>query len=175
MLAGPAIPRLALLRVGVAEPPGSPRTLVRSYRTVSPLPVRRVAPPSAVCSLLPDPTGHPVLALASTLPFGVPTFLDVRANSGAAATRPAHRHQPCYDGHSEGTSLNETRVGTEPRTAMRVADPGETNMRHAVASSTPSAQATAAFSGDTCVVTTTVPSAAASTRSVHAARTRTPS
>src|SRR5262245_52623788 len=32
--------------------------------------------PSAVFSLLPDPTGHPVLALASTLPCGAPTFLD---------------------------------------------------------------------------------------------------
>ena len=32
-------PCLALLRVGFAEPPGSPRALVRSYRTVSPLPV----------------------------------------------------------------------------------------------------------------------------------------
>ena len=32
-------PCSALLRVGFAEPPGSPRTLVRSYRTVSPLPV----------------------------------------------------------------------------------------------------------------------------------------
>ena len=39
-----ALPLLALLRVGVAEPPGSPRTLVRSYRTVSPLPV--AAPPA---------------------------------------------------------------------------------------------------------------------------------
>jgi len=34
-------PCVALLRVGVAEPYGSPRTLVRSYRTVSPLPVAR--------------------------------------------------------------------------------------------------------------------------------------
>src|SRR4051794_28892677 len=32
--------------------------------------------PSAVCSLLPYPTGRPVLALASTLPSGAPTFLD---------------------------------------------------------------------------------------------------
>ena len=39
---GPPSPCLALLPVGFAEPPGSPRTLVRSYRTVSPLPVRRV-------------------------------------------------------------------------------------------------------------------------------------
>src|ERR1019366_1772025 len=33
------VPRLALLRVGFTEPPGSPRALVRSYRTVSPSPV----------------------------------------------------------------------------------------------------------------------------------------
>src|SRR3954470_22973574 len=39
MLTGPVIPCLALLRVEVTEPPESPRTLVRSYRTVSPSPV----------------------------------------------------------------------------------------------------------------------------------------
>ena len=33
-------PRLALLRVGFTEPAGSPPSLVRSYRTLSPLPVR---------------------------------------------------------------------------------------------------------------------------------------
>ena len=33
------VPHLALLRVGFTEPTGSPRPLVRSYRTVSPLPV----------------------------------------------------------------------------------------------------------------------------------------
>src|SRR3954447_8867832 len=33
--------------------------------------------PSAVCSLLPCPTGHPVLTLVSSLPCGAPTFLDV--------------------------------------------------------------------------------------------------
>ena len=33
-------PRLALLRVGFTEPAESPPSLVRSYRTVSPLPVR---------------------------------------------------------------------------------------------------------------------------------------
>jgi len=37
---GPSSPCVALLPVGFAEPPGSPRVLVRSYRTVSPLPVR---------------------------------------------------------------------------------------------------------------------------------------
>src|SRR5207253_2439425 len=68
-------PCLALLRVGFAEPPGSPRALVRSYRTVSPLPVGP-EPPSAVCSLLHFPAGHPDWPLASTLPCGAPTFLD---------------------------------------------------------------------------------------------------
>ena len=37
-------PRLALLRVGFTEPAGSPSALVRSYRTVSPLPVRTRRP-----------------------------------------------------------------------------------------------------------------------------------
>src|SRR5262249_44295480 len=91
MLAGPAIPRLALLRVGVAEPPGSPRTLVRSYRTVSPLPVPRTEARnhrrSALCC--PDPTDHPALALASPLPSGVPTFLSAAAE--ATPPRPPGR------------------------------------------------------------------------------------
>jgi hypothetical protein len=43
-------PRLALLRVGFTEPIGLPRPLVRSYRTVSPLPVR--ARRSAIGGLL---------------------------------------------------------------------------------------------------------------------------
>src|SRR5438552_2117875 len=47
---GPSSPCLALLPVGLAEPPGSPRALVRSYRTVSPLPVRRK--PGAIGGLL---------------------------------------------------------------------------------------------------------------------------
>ena len=37
-------PRLTLLRVGFTEPPRSPSVLVRSYRTVSPLPVRTRRP-----------------------------------------------------------------------------------------------------------------------------------
>jgi hypothetical protein len=73
--AAPA-PCLALLRVGFAEPTGSPRPLVRSYRTVAPLPVRLEAP-SAVCSLWHCPAGRPDWPLASTLPCGVPTFLDL--------------------------------------------------------------------------------------------------
>src|SRR6202022_1970606 len=74
--AGPAVPRLALLRVGFAEPPGSPRALVRSYRTVSPSPDPGLAArPSAVCSLWHCPAGRPDWLLASTVPYGVRTFL----------------------------------------------------------------------------------------------------
>ena len=49
---------------------------VRSYRTVSPLPPRRVSPPrSAVCSLLHFPSRRRAWPLASLLPVGVRTFL----------------------------------------------------------------------------------------------------
>ena len=44
--------------------------------------------PSAVCSLLPFPTGHPVLVLTSALPYGVPTFLDGRTRRGRSARSP---------------------------------------------------------------------------------------
>src|SRR5262245_4695690 len=51
---------------------------VRSYRTVSPLPVRgsRVAAPSAVCSLWHFPAGFPGWALPTAAPSGVRTFLE---------------------------------------------------------------------------------------------------
>jgi hypothetical protein len=70
---------MALLRVGVAEPPGSPRTLVRSCRTVSPLPVARR--PIGGLSLLPYRQVAPTWLSPAPLPYGVPTFLDtIRAN-----------------------------------------------------------------------------------------------
>ncbi len=70
-------PCSTLLRVGFTEPTGLPRSLVRSYRTVSPLPVPdREVGPSAVCSLWHCPAGRPDWPLTSTLPYGVPTFLD---------------------------------------------------------------------------------------------------
>jgi hypothetical protein len=53
-------------------------TPVRSYRTISTLPVRRLpkqSSPSAVCFLLHFPSGHPALPLASIPPCGVRTFL----------------------------------------------------------------------------------------------------
>ena len=81
-------PGLTLLRVGFTEPAGSPRPLVRSYRTVSPLPVRDPgATPSAVCSLWHCPAGRPDWPLASTLPCGVPTFLDPWPHGGVTSAR----------------------------------------------------------------------------------------
>ena len=87
---GCPIPCSALLQVGFTEPPGSPRALVRSYRTVSPLPVSEPvarAGPSAVCSLWHFPAGHPDWPLASTLPCGAPTFLSREARQNRT-TRP---------------------------------------------------------------------------------------
>jgi len=82
-----------LLRVGFTEPTGSPRPLVRSYRTVSPLPVcRPEATPSAVCSLWHFPAGRPDWPLASTLPSGVPTFLDPYPTGASPPTRTSRGH-----------------------------------------------------------------------------------
>jgi len=91
---GPPFPCSALLRMGFTEPSGSPRMLVRSYRTVSPLPVRRLprrTSPSAVCSLLHFPAGHPDWALPSILPCGVRTFLGriTTPKSGSVRGHPA--------------------------------------------------------------------------------------
>ncbi len=80
------LPRLTLLRVGFTKPPWSPTALVRSYRTVSPLP-DPLAGPSAVCSLLHCPSRRRASHFASTLPCGAPTFLTL----SGAATRSAHR------------------------------------------------------------------------------------
>src|SRR4051812_20839050 len=44
--------------------------------------------PSAVCSLWHFPSGHPAWPLASTLPYGVPTFLDPVTLSGAEPRPP---------------------------------------------------------------------------------------
>ena len=65
---------LALLRVGFTEPSRSPGMLVRSYRTVSPLPPAQEA--VAVCSLWHCPASHLGLPLAITLLCEVRTFLD---------------------------------------------------------------------------------------------------
>jgi len=51
--------------------------LVRSYRTLSALPVNSSARPSAVYFLLHFPSPHGAWFSPSTLPYGVPTFLNL--------------------------------------------------------------------------------------------------
>ena len=64
--------------------------------------VRSPGKPSAVCSLLHCPSGHPDLALASTLLCGVPTFLD----------QPAHTDGPRPPGRlTVGDRVAATSVG----------------------------------------------------------------
>jgi len=65
-------PYLALHRVGFTQLLRSPGELVRSYRTVSPLPCQYG---KAVCFLLHLPSRHRDSTLWSTLPYGVRTFL----------------------------------------------------------------------------------------------------
>ena len=76
-----------LLRVGFTQPPRSPGVLVRSYRTVSPLPRPR-AWRFIFCGT--DPAGYPGLPLATTLLCGVRTFLGSTGLSpGGDGPRPA--------------------------------------------------------------------------------------
>src|SRR5438093_9904603 len=79
-----ALPYLALLLAGFAEPPRSPGALVGSYPTVSPLPGKEAGPPvPAVCFLWHFPSRHRDWVLPSAMPCGVRTFLspDVRPGS----------------------------------------------------------------------------------------------
>ena len=80
---------LALLRVGLAEPARSPAPLVRSYRTVSPLPLRG----EAVCFLLRLREVTP--AWVSPAPCPAESGLSSTARCAAAAARPAPPH-PAY-------------------------------------------------------------------------------
>src|SRR4249919_327689 len=73
----------ALHRTGFGQPVVSPRPLVGSYPTVSPLPVIR----PAVSSLFHFPSAFAAWDFPSVLPCGVRTFLERPGPS--AATRPA--------------------------------------------------------------------------------------
>jgi len=73
----------ALHRTGFGEPAVSPRPLVGSYPTLSPLPVVR----PAVSSLFHFPSAFAAWGFPSVLPCGVRTFLG--RPEPPAATRPA--------------------------------------------------------------------------------------
>jgi len=89
------LPRLALLRVGFTEPAGSPPSLVRSYRTFSPLPVRTRHPGPAIGGLLSVALSCESPRLASPAPCSAesrPSSTRSRLTPvRAAATRPTHR------------------------------------------------------------------------------------
>lgn len=68
---------LALLPVGFTWPRVSPPAPVRSYRTLSPSPAYPVGS-RAVYFLLHFPADRSGLPLATTVPCGVRTFLDLR-------------------------------------------------------------------------------------------------
>ncbi len=103
---------LALLRVGLTQPPESPPTLVRSYRTVSPLPVT-ASGPSAVCSLLHCAVRSPRPG-SRQHPCPVESRLSSTRSSRAAATRPTH--------HRRG-SLRPSRHAPSPSAASAVVSP----------------------------------------------------
>jgi len=73
----------ALHRTGFGKPAVSPRPLVGSYSTLSPLPVVR----PAVSSLFHFPSAFAAWGFPSVLPYGVRTFLG--RPKPPAATRPA--------------------------------------------------------------------------------------
>jgi hypothetical protein len=88
---------LTLLQVGFTEPRESPRTLVVSYTTVSPLlPGRRRKSTSekAVCFLWHYPAGHPGWVLPTTLPCGARTFLGTHPKVRNAVARPTRPPYP---------------------------------------------------------------------------------
>jgi hypothetical protein len=87
---------LTLLQVGFTKPRESPRALVVSYTTVSPLLPNSSQDlnPVAVCFLWHYPAGHPGWALPTTLPCGARTFLGAHPkvrNAVARPTRPPYR------------------------------------------------------------------------------------
>jgi hypothetical protein len=89
---GQPVPTFGLAPGGVCRAITVTSDAVRSYRTVSPLPVLP-REPSAVCFLWHCPAGRPDRHLAGTMPCGAPTFLSP-ANR-AATTRPTHRRRQC--------------------------------------------------------------------------------
>ena len=69
------VPLFGLAPGGVCRAVDVATDAVRSYRTLSPLPFRRMA----VCSLLHFPSAHAAQALPGTLPCGARTFLPHRS------------------------------------------------------------------------------------------------
>ena len=158
----------ALLRVGFTEPARSPVPLVRSYRTVSPLPTSR----PAVCSLWHCPAGHPGLPLTTTLLYGVRTFLDARRGGRppvprTAAARPTRSRTQDTPGATAQNIRGQTRQcaasltsrTTEPPSSKYSAidtDARSRCSRNSSSGPTPSASCSSVLMGVTCETSTTV-------------------
>ncbi len=115
---GPPSPCLALLPVGLAEPPGSPRALVRSYRTVSPLPVHRIRGPGAIGGLLSVALscGSPRLGVTQHRALWSPDVPRSRSRRSAATRPTRYRHQPTTRRNlSRRTRTTRTRRGGRER------------------------------------------------------------
>jgi len=123
---GPSSPCVALLPVGFAEPPGSPRVLVRPYRTVSPLPVRGRSG---------DRSRHRRFALCGTFlrvaptgcypaPCPVESGRSSDRSSRYAAARPAHHQSAILPARRPGTLVPvwATQRGRALRRAFRPPD-----------------------------------------------------
>src|SRR5882724_10651189 len=107
-------PLLVLLQVGFAEPLRSPGALVRSYRTLSPLPACGLSRRAGGLLSVALSAGRPAWALPSTLPCGARTFLSP-VRDGAAVARPTAR--PFYSRGSlppGGAPRGERPGGEEP-------------------------------------------------------------
>ena len=109
------LPRLALLRVGFTEPAGSPPPLVRSYRTLSPLPVRAEPAIGGFLSVALS-CGSPRLAASQHPALRSPDLprCGPALATRTAATWPTHRpHQSAtWRGHA-------ARVHTAPGICLR--------------------------------------------------------
>src|SRR4051812_440802 len=88
-----SVPCLTLLRARFTQQAWSPRPLVVSYTTVSPLP-RRCVRDVAVCFLLHLLSGCPGWALPTALLCGARTFLGILADD--ATVLPTHSGRPVY-------------------------------------------------------------------------------
>ncbi len=106
--AGNSSSLLGLAPGGVYRATPVTRSAVRSYRTVSPLPVPPRGP-SAVCSLLHFPSPRDARPLAGTLPCGARTFLDGSKPAAILTRLPNCQTQQCPGEDSNLHAISGTR------------------------------------------------------------------
>ena len=112
-------PYLALLRTGFTLPRTVTSRAVRSYRTISPLPVPERAGPSAVCFLRHFPSARAAQVLPGVLPCGARTFLHA-----TRAQRPSGRlpfpfyPRPAPDARISGAVRRDHRPLRGPHAAV---------------------------------------------------------